>query len=60
MTMTTTQPTCPECEGAVALPADVMQGEIVPCDDCGVELEVKVLEPLELTMAPEIQEDWGE
>lgn len=50
---------CPECNGSV--PVDgVERGEIVPCPDCGAELEVRDLDPLTLTLAPEIQEDWGE
>jgi len=51
---------CPECAADVALPADVMEGEIVPCPECGLELEVISLEPLKLEQAPEEEEDWGE
>ncbi len=51
---------CPECEGEVTLQADVMQGEIVQCPDCGVELEVIRIEPIALELAPEEEEDWGE
>ena len=51
---------CIECGGDLQIPADVMQGEIVPCGDCGVELEVTELQPLALGRAPEVQEDWGE
>lgn len=50
---------CPECNGSVLLDG-VERGEIVPCPDCGAELEVRDLEPLTLTLAPEMQEDWGE
>ncbi len=53
------QVTCPECEGDLTL-NDPMLGEIVPCPDCGSELEVISLEPLELDLAPEVEEDWGE
>lgn len=67
MTTTTTQPTqaetnaleCVEC----AAPLDVevtMAGEILDCPDCGVELEVRRLDPVELAVAPEVEEDWGE
>jgi alpha-aminoadipate/glutamate carrier protein LysW len=50
---------CPECGGAV--PAErVERGEIVPCPDCGAELEVRTLDPLTLELAPEVEEDWGE
>ena len=52
-------PVCPECGGAV-LTTDVVRGEIVPCPDCGAELEVRELDPMTLTLAPEVQEDWGE
>jgi alpha-aminoadipate/glutamate carrier protein LysW len=50
---------CPECEGPVAL-RDPLQGEIVPCPACGADLEVVMLDPLTLELAPEEQEDWGE
>lgn len=50
---------CPECGGDV--PADAVErGEILPCPDCGAQLEVRELAPLTLTLVPEIQEDWGE
>jgi alpha-aminoadipate carrier protein LysW len=51
---------CPECAADVALPEDVMTGEIVVCPDCGVELEVVNLTPPTLDLAPEEEEDWGE
>ncbi len=50
---------CPECDAAIVLDNPI-QGEIVPCPDCGVDLEVVSLDPLELELAPEEQEDWGE
>jgi alpha-aminoadipate carrier protein LysW len=37
-----------------------MQNEIVQCPDCGVDLEVVNIEPIELAPAPEEEEDWGE
>ncbi len=51
---------CPECAAEVELPDDTMIGEIVECPDCGVELEVVSLDPLELDLAPQEEEDWGE
>ena len=51
---------CPECDGVVSVPNDAIEGEIVPCADCGAELEVRSLNPLTLELAPEVQEDWGE
>ncbi|MBI2975579.1 MAG: lysine biosynthesis protein LysW [Chloroflexi bacterium] len=52
--------TCPECEGALTLGADVIAGEIVVCGDCGVDLEVLSITPLTLAPAPQEAEDWGE
>lgn len=51
---------CPECDAHIALSADVVEGEIVVCPDCAVELEVVSVSPLELALAPEVGEDWGE
>jgi alpha-aminoadipate carrier protein LysW len=53
------QTLCPECEGSLTL-QDAMVGEIVPCPQCGADLEVVSLSPLTLELAPEVQEDWGE
>ncbi len=50
---------CPECDAEINLD-DVMQGEIVVCPDCGVDLEVVAVEPLTLALAPMEEEDWGE
>lgn len=58
---TTLVGTCPECEGTVLLKADTMEGEIVVCGDCGVDLEVRSLTPsVVLELAPQEAEDWGE
>lgn len=51
---------CPECEAEVAIPDDAQTGEIIICPDCGVELELTALEPVQLTLAPKEAEDWGE
>jgi len=51
---------CPECAAEVALPADVVEGEIVQCPECGLELEVVAIDPPQLDLAPEEEEDWGE
>ncbi|MGI5917821.1 MAG: lysine biosynthesis protein LysW [Anaerolineae bacterium] len=50
---------CPECAAEIELD-DVMLGEIIDCPDCGVELEVVGLDPLDVALAPEEEEDWGE
>ena len=51
---------CPECEADINLPADAMLNELVSCPDCGAELEIVSLDPPELELAPEVEEDWGE
>jgi alpha-aminoadipate carrier protein LysW len=54
------QTTCPQCAAPIELAPDTIQGEILQCPDCGVELEVMSLDPLSLDLAPEVEEDWGE
>lgn len=56
---TTTTLQCPECAAELQI-APRLVGEIVDCDDCGVELEVRNLDPVQVEPAPEIEEDWGE
>ncbi len=51
---------CPECGTQVSLPSGTVEGEILPCGDCLVELEVLKLDPPQLAVAPEVEEDWGE
>lgn len=50
---------CPECDADIVL-EDVVEGEIMVCPDCGVDLEVMSLAPLVLELAPMEEEDWGE
>lgn len=51
---------CPECAAELDLAPDTVVAEIVVCPDCGVELEVMSVDPIELDLAPEVEEDWGE
>ena len=51
---------CPECEAEIRLPPGTMVNELISCPDCGAELEVLNLNPVELGNAPEVEEDWGE
>ena len=51
---------CPECEGVVPIESGTELGEILVCPDCGVELEVTSLDPVNLDLAPHEEEDWGE
>jgi alpha-aminoadipate carrier protein LysW len=50
---------CPECEASLSL-SNVIEGEIVVCPDCGVDLEVITVQPVALALAPQEAEDWGE
>lgn len=60
-TMTTTLGSaCPECDADVLFERPPLRGEIACCRDCGVELEVRAVEPIALELAPEVEEDWGE
>ncbi len=54
------QSICPECEADIALAANTMQNELIACPDCGADLEVLSLNPVEIALAPEVEEDWGE
>ena len=51
---------CPECSAEISLEASTVVGEIIVCPDCGVDLEVKSLDPAAVDLAPMEQEDWGE
>jgi alpha-aminoadipate/glutamate carrier protein LysW len=52
--------TCPECAAEIILEDGTQIGEIIVCSDCGVDLEVTLLDPAEIQLAPMEQEDWGE
>ena len=44
---------CPECSEDVFVDAESGQGDIVACEECGTELEVVGLDPLELDIYEE-------
>jgi alpha-aminoadipate carrier protein LysW len=52
---------CIDCEREIEVPDDAVDGEIVTCPDCGLDLEVKLtsqghsIKPLSAE-----KEDWGE
>jgi alpha-aminoadipate carrier protein LysW len=51
---------CPECEADVEIDEyDVDKGEIISCPECGIELQVVGLAPLQLDV-PQEEEDWSE
>jgi alpha-aminoadipate carrier protein LysW len=58
--MVKTSSSCLVCDANVVFDAPPEISEVVVCADCGVELEVLSLDPLELVLAPEVEEDWGE
>lgn len=49
--------TCPECEADVHVETDADKGDIVDCEECGVQLEVVGLDPVELDI---VEEDYDE
>lgn len=55
---------CQECGATIEVDEDSIPGEIVSCPDCGTEYEVISIDPksglLELKVAEEVGEDWGE
>ena len=51
---------CPECCAEITLTQAAVLHEILPCSDCGAELEVIALDPVQVDLAPEVEEDWGE
>lgn len=53
---------CPECGGAIPIPDDVVEGEIVTCPDCGSDFEVVEVKGGRVVLRPaeSVGEDWGE
>ncbi|MFG0258522.1 MAG: lysine biosynthesis protein LysW [Phycisphaerales bacterium JB043] len=51
---------CPECDATTSFARPPLAGEVVRCADCSCELEVISVEPIQLELAPEVEEDWGE
>ena len=52
---------CPDCEAFLDLEADdVDEGEIIPCPECGVELEVVNTNPLEFGLVEDEDEELDE
>ncbi len=56
----TIQAECPECAATVAPNRRVLAGEVLRCPGCAADLEVTSANPLQLALAPEVEEDWGE
>jgi alpha-aminoadipate carrier protein LysW len=50
---------CPECDNPLDIDVDdVEEGEIIQCDECGIDLEVVSSDPLELV--PVDEEDYSD
>jgi alpha-aminoadipate/glutamate carrier protein LysW len=48
---------CPECEAAIDDTEIDDVGEVLPCPECGVELEVVSVDPVEFDLAPMDEDD---
>ena len=48
---------CPECSEEVFVDAESEQGDTVVCDECGADLEVVGLDPIELDVQHEEGDD---
>lgn len=53
---------CPSCYFKIELDEDTIEGEVIPCPDCGVDLEIKKIdgEIAKAEIAEMAEEDWGE
>lgn len=44
---------CPECSEDVYVDPDSEQGDVISCDECGTDLEIVGLDPIELDIHEE-------
>ena len=51
---------CLECQAQLNLGSDIQKGEVITCGECSSDLEVVSVKPLKLSLAPKVQEDWGQ
>lgn len=49
---------CPECDEEVYVDADSEQGDVVSCDECGADLEIVGLDPIELDIHEDGDDDF--
>jgi alpha-aminoadipate carrier protein LysW len=45
--------TCPDCDQDVHVDTDADKGDVVSCEECGTDLEVVGLDPVELDVVEE-------
>lgn len=51
---------CPECNAEIHVDDDVDKGDRVACEECDVSLEVVGLDPIELDLAPEDDDEYSD
>ena len=51
---------CLECHAQISLDLTIQVREVITCPECSSDLEVTQVKPLKLSLAPEVQEDWGQ
>ena len=45
---------CPECDNPLTIDADeVEEGETMQCDECGADLEIVSIDPIEIALVDE-------
>jgi alpha-aminoadipate carrier protein LysW len=52
--------TCPECDADVHVDTDADKGDVVSCEECGADLEIVGLDPVELDIVEEDEYDEDE
>ena len=52
--------TCPECEADVHVDTDADKGDMVSCEECGTDLEIVGLDPVELDIVEDDESDLDE
>jgi alpha-aminoadipate carrier protein LysW len=51
---------CPECSEDIYVDADSEQGDTVSCDECGTDLEIVGVDPIELDIYEEDLDDFSD
>jgi len=51
---------CPECDAEVYVDPDSDYGDIVTCEDCGTDLEIVNISPIEFDLAYQDEEDYDD
>lgn len=51
---------CPECDEEVYVDAEIEQGDQVSCDECHAQLVVVGLDPIELDLREDSEDDFAD